>query len=121
LDEGRFTSALHGTFSHTEDEALALKWKHVDMGLASLGVQAYLSLTQSIGKINGKTYIKEPKTSSGKRRVMLPPSLAPVRQQYQAEQQRLFASLGNTLIDDDYVFCHNDRIPLDPSMISQIT
>ena len=39
-------------------------------------------------------------------------------QQYKAEQQRLFVSLGNTLTDEDYVFCHHDRTPLDPSTIS---
>jgi integrase len=99
-------------------EALALKWKNIDMGLASLGVQAYLSVTQSFGKVDGKTYIKEPKTGSGKRRVALPPSLTLVLQQHKAEQQELFALLGNTLSDEDYVFCHYDRTPLDPSTVS---
>jgi integrase len=99
-------------------EALALKWKNIDMGLASLGVQAYLSVTQSLGKVDGKTYVKEPKTGSGKRRVALPPSLTLVLQQHKAEQQELFALLGNTLTDEDYVFCHHDRTPLDPSTIS---
>jgi len=88
------------------------------MGLASLGVQAYLSVTQSLGKIDGKTYIKEPKTGSGKRRVALPPSLTLVLQQHKAEQQELFSLLGNTLTDEDCVFCHHDRTPLDPSTIS---
>jgi len=99
-------------------EALGLRWKHIDMGLASLGIQAYLSVTQSLGKVNGKIYIKEPKTGSGKRRVALPPSLTLVLQQHKAEQQRLLASLGNTLTDEDYVFCHYDRTSLDPSTIS---
>jgi integrase len=84
----------------------------------SLRVQAYLSVTQSLGKVNGKVYIKEPKTGSGKRRVALPPSLTLVLQQYKAKQQRLFASFRNTLTDEDYVFCHYDRTPQDPSTIS---
>jgi len=99
-------------------EALALKWKHVDTGLASLGVQGYLSVTQSLGKVNGKTYIREPKTGSGKRRVALSPSSISVLQQHKTERQRLFTSLGNTLTEDDYVFCHYDGAPLDPSTIS---
>ncbi len=99
-------------------EALALKWKYVDMGLASLGVQAYLSVTQSLGKVNGKTYLKEPKTSSGKRRVALSPSSILVLRQHKTEQQRLYASLGHALTEDDYVFCHHDGTPLDPSTIS---
>ena len=99
-------------------EALALKWKHVDMGLASLGIQAYLSVTQSLGKVNGKTYVKEPKTGAGKRRVALSPSSILVLRQHKAEQQRLFSSLGNTLTEDDCIFCHYDRTPLDPSTVS---
>lgn len=99
-------------------EALALKWKNVDMGLASLGVQAYLSVTQSLGKVNGKTYLKEPKTGSGKRRVALSPSSILVLRQHKMEQQRLLSSLGHALTEDDYVFCHHDGTPLDPSTIS---
>jgi len=99
-------------------EALALKWKNIDMGLASLGVQAYLSVTQSLGKVDGKTYLKEPKTGSGKRRVALPPSLTLVLHQHKTEQQELFALLGNTLAHEDYVFCHHDHSPLDPSTVS---
>jgi integrase len=113
--------ALFHLLLHTglrRGEALALKWKYVDMGLASLGVQAYLSVTQSLGKVNGKTYLKEPKTGSGKRRVALSPSSILVLRQHKAEQQRLFTSLGHSLTEDDYVFCHHDGTPFDPSTIS---
>jgi len=99
-------------------EALALKWKNIDMGMASLGVQAYLSVTLSLGKVAGKTYVREPKTSSGKRRVALPPSLTLVLQQHRLRQQEFFALLGKTLTDEDYVFCHPDGAPLDPSTVS---
>jgi len=99
-------------------EALALKWKNVDMGMASLGVQAYLSVTLSLSKVAGKTYIREPKTSSGRRRVALPPSLTLVLQQHRLKQQELFALLGKTFTDEDYVFCHHDGTPLDPSTVS---
>lgn len=99
-------------------EALALKWKNVDMGLASLGVQAYLSVTLSLSKVDGETYIREPKTSSGRRRVALPPSLTLVLQQHKLKQQELFGLLGRTLTDEDYVFCHHDGTPLDPSTVS---
>jgi integrase len=99
-------------------EALALKWKNVDMGLASLGVQAYLSITLSLSKVDGKTYIREPKTSSGRRRVALPPSLTLVLKQHKLKQQESFALLGRTFTDEDYVFCHHDGTPLDPSTVS---
>ncbi|MFC1865282.1 site-specific integrase [Chloroflexota bacterium] len=75
-------------------------------------------VTQSLGKVNGKTYLKEPKIGSGKRRVALPPSSILVLRQHKNEQQRLFGSLGRLLTEDDYVFCHHDGTPLDSSAIS---
>jgi len=101
-------------------EALALKWKHVDMGLAALGVAAYLSITQSLNKINGRLVLREPKTAAGKRRVALSPSLVLVLRQHRREQEALRASLGARLTDDDYVFCHIDGSPLDPSTVSHV-
>ncbi len=38
-------------------EALALKWKHVDLGLPSLGIDSYLSITESLNKINGHSVV----------------------------------------------------------------
>lgn len=98
--------------------AVALRWKNVDLGLASLGVSAYLSVTETVYKLNGTYIIKEPKTSSGKRRIALPPSLALVLQQYRAERQAQRALLGKPLTDDDFVFTHPDGTLLDPSTVS---
>jgi len=98
-------------------EALALKWKSIDLGLASLGVSAYLSVVETLYK-NGTYVIKEPKTSSGKRRIALSPSLALVLRQHRAEQQAQQALLGKPLADDDFVFAHPDGTPLDPSTVS---
>jgi integrase len=94
-------------------EALALKWKHIDMGLSSLGIQAYLQVTESLGKVNGKTIIKEPKTLAGKRRVALSPSLTLVLRQYRTQQDAI-----RKVSNEDYVFCHVDGTPYDPSTVS---
>ncbi|MFC2035269.1 tyrosine-type recombinase/integrase [Chloroflexota bacterium] len=99
-------------------EALALKWKNVDMGLANLGIQAYLSVTQSLGKVNGNTLIKEPKTGAGRRRIALSPSLNLVLRQHKKAEEVLRASLGATLTEEDYVFCHSDGSSYDPSTVS---
>lgn len=99
-------------------EALALQWKHIDMGLASLGIQAYLSVTQSLGKVNGNILVKEPKTGAGKRRVALPPSLTLVLKQHRQTEEALRAALGVKLTEEDYVFCHSDGSPYDPSTVS---
>jgi integrase len=99
-------------------EALALKWKNIDLGLASLGVSAYLSVVKAAYKLNGIYIVKEPKTSHSRRRVALSPSLALVLRQYKAEQEAQRALLGKSLTDDDFVFAHPDGTPLDPSTVS---
>jgi len=99
-------------------EALALKWKNIDLGLASLGVSAYLSVVEAVYKLNGTYVLKEPKTSHSRRRIALSPSLALVLRQYKAEQEAQLALLEKSLTDDDFVFAHPDGSPLDPSTVS---
>ena len=99
-------------------EALALKWKNIDLGLASLGVSAYLSVVEAAYKLNGIYVVKEPKTSHSRRWIALSPSLALVLRQYKAEQEAQRALLGKSLTDDDFVFAHPDGTPLDPSTVS---
>ncbi len=99
-------------------EALALRWKNVDLGLASLGVSAYLSVVEAAYKLNGTYVIKEPKTSHSRRRIALPPSLGLVLRQHKAGQEAQRALLGKPLTDNDFVFAHPDGNPLDPSTVS---
>ncbi len=99
-------------------EALALRWKNVDLGLASLGVSAYLSVVEAAYKLNGTYVIKEPKTSHSRRRIALPPSLGLVLHQHKAGQEAQRALLGKPLTDNDFVFAHPDGSPLDPSTVS---
>lgn len=99
-------------------EALGLRWECVDLGLPSLALAAYLSVTRSLSKVNGRLVLREPKTASGRRRVALSPSSALVLRQHRQDQEALRASLGTRLTDNDYVFCHPDGSPLDPSTVS---
>lgn len=99
-------------------EALALRWKNVDLGLASLGVSTYLSVTETAYKLGGTCIIKEPKTSKSRRRIALPPSLVLALRQHRAEQEAQQALLGKPLTDNDFVFAHPDGNPLDPSTVS---
>jgi len=101
-------------------EALALKWKNIDLGLASLGISAYLCVVETAYKQDGTYIVKEPKTSHSRRRIALSPSLVLVLRQHRAEQEEQRASLGKPLTDDDFVFSHPDGDPLDPSTISHI-
>jgi len=99
-------------------EALALRWKSIDLGLVSLGVSAYLSVTETAYKLDGTCIIKEPKTSKSRRRIALSPSLALVLRQYRAEQEAQRTLLRKPLTDEDFVFAHPDGTPLDPSTVS---
>jgi len=99
-------------------EALALRWRNVDLGLASLGVSAYLSVTETAYKLNGTCIIKEPKTPKSQRRIALSPSLALVLRQYRAEQEAQRTLLQKPLTDANFVFAHPDGTLLDPSTVS---
>jgi len=99
-------------------EALGLRWECVDLGLPSLAIAAYLSVTRSLSKVNGRLVLREPKTAAGRRRVALSPSSVLVLRQHRQDQEALRASLGTRLTDNDYVFCHPDGSPLDPSTVS---
>lgn len=99
-------------------EALALRWKNVDLGLASLSVTAFLSVVETAYKLNGSYVIKEPKTPHSRRQIALPPSLALVLRQRRAEQKTQGDLLGKPLTDNDFVFAHPDGTPLDPSTVS---
>lgn len=99
-------------------EALALRWKNVDLGLPSLSVTASLSVVETAYKLNGSYVIKEPKTPHSRRQIALPPSLVLVLRQRRAEQKRQGDLLGKALTDNDFVFAHPDGTPLDPSTVS---
>ena len=62
--------------------------------------------------------MKEPKTGAGKRRVALSPSLTLVLKQHRQAEEALRVSLRTKLTAEDYVFCHCDGSPYDPSTVS---
>jgi len=99
-------------------EALALRWKNVNLGLPSLSLAASLSITETAYTLNGKYIIKEPKTPHSRRQIALPPSLVLVLQQHRAEQEEQLTLLGKPLTDGDFVFAHPDGTPLNPSTVS---
>ena len=94
-------------------ELLALKWRDIDLGLASIYV------SHSLQKLDdGKVVIKEPKTASSRRLVDLSSSLALLLGEYREAQKLQRVILGQGLRDDDFVFCHDDGSPLNPSTVT---
>jgi integrase len=94
-------------------ELLALRWKDIDLELASIYVSHSLHRLD-----NGTIIIKEPKTTRSRRPVDLPLSLVILLRQYREEQEVKRLILGKILTDDDFVFSNTDGTPLNPNTVT---
>ena len=95
-------------------ELLALKWKRVDLDLATLQVVEVLHKLPGVGFVTA-----EPKSAKGRRSVALPPSAVIALREHRAEQEAVRAMLGGTLHDDDLVFSTPDGQPMPPDEITR--
>jgi len=94
-------------------ELLALKWKDLDLELASIYV------SHSLYRLDdGTTIIKEPKTPRSRRPVDLPLSLVTLLRQHRIDQEVQRLMLGKSLTEDDFVFSHVDGSPLNPNTVT---
>ena len=94
-------------------ELLGLRWKDVDLILASLRV------VQSVQRLNtGEFIIQEPKTASGRRTIALSPTSFLVLREHREKQEADATLLGRQLTEDDLVFSHPDGSPRDPSTLT---
>ena len=96
-------------------EALALTWGSIDLELC------ILSVTQTLHKLSGGKYVKQPpKTRRSRRQIDMPPSLALVLCDYKSEAETQRLLLGKLLTGNDFVFAHPDGAPLDPSSTTHV-
>ena len=94
-------------------ELLGLRWKDVDLILASLRV------VQSVQRLNtGEFIVQEPKTASGRRTIALSPASCLVLREHREKQEADASLLGRQLAEDDLVFSHPDGSPRDPSTLT---
>ena len=94
-------------------EALALRWRDVDLTLC----QVYV--TRSLQHLKDGTFVfKQPKTARGQRSIALPPATTLVLREHYEKQAEIMSRMGATLKGDDLVFCHSDGTPLQPSSIT---
>jgi len=93
-------------------ELLGLRWCDVDVDLASL------SVVQALYKRGGVCQMIEPKSSGGRRRIALSPSLALLLRKYKTEQQAQRILLGGSLVESNLVFSYISGKPLDPGVVS---
>ena len=91
-------------------ELLGLRWKDVDLILASLRV------VQSVQRLNtGEFIVQEPKAASGRRTIALSLASCLVLREHREKQEADATLLGRQLAEDDLVFSHPDGSPRDPS------
>jgi len=93
-------------------ELLGLRWRDLDLDLASL------SVSQVLYKRRGTCQYKEPKSEHSRRRLDLSPSLALFLRQYRTERQAERLLLGRPLSEDDLVFSNPNGIAIDPGTLT---
>ena len=95
-------------------ELLGLRWKDLDLLLASLRV------TQVLHQLGDGTFVyAEPKTAKGKRAVSLTPSSCLLLQVHKEQQEHDATLLGIQLTGDSLMFSHPDGSPRRPDSLTQ--
>jgi len=93
-------------------ELLGLRWRDLDLELASL------SVSQVLFKRRGICQFKEPKSEHSRRRLDLSPSLALFLRKYRVERETERLLLGKPLSEDDLVFSNISNVPTDPGTLT---
>jgi integrase len=94
-------------------EAIALRWKQVDL------IRLELHVVESAYRIRKEFIIKEPKSLHSRRAVSLSPSLAALLLEYREDQELMRKQVGKPLSEEDFVFSWPDGRPLDPDGVTQ--
>ena len=94
-------------------EAIALRWKYIDL------IRLELHVVESAHRIRKEFIIKEPKSLHSKRAVSLSPSLAALLLEYREDQKLMRKQMGNPLIEEEFVFSWPDGRPLDPDVVTK--
>ncbi len=94
-------------------EILGLRWRDVDLDMATL------SVSRSLQRLPGQGFIyREPKSARGRRQVALPPSAALMLREHRKQAESTGLLLGRPISDDDLVFGHPDGSPWDPASVT---
>jgi len=93
-------------------ELLGLRWRDIDLDLASL------SVTQVLYKRRGLCQFRQPKSEHSRRRVDLSPSLALFLRQYKGQKEAEWLLLGKPLGDYGLVFSNINGTPMDPGTLT---
>lgn len=95
-------------------ELIALEWKDIDFEKATI------SITKSAYTLKGQgTHIKEPKTRSSIRKIVIPDFMVLLLQQYRKEQMQIKKNIGDRWQGADWVFTQWDGKILYPTTPTQ--
>ena len=93
-------------------ELLGLRWRDIDLDMASL------SVSQVLYKRGGICQFLEPKTSHSRRRVAMTPKLALFLREYKEQREWFYLELGRQLTLDELLFTTVEGKPIDPCVLS---
>jgi len=95
-------------------ELLGLRWRDIDLDLATL------SVVQTLHYVPRKGYIcRETKTKRSRRLVDLSPSLVMLLREHRANQELEKNLLGRLLTREDLLFYYSDGTPLPPNNVTK--
>jgi integrase len=90
-------------------EILGLKWADIDMEQGALQVRRTLDYMAHYGYVES-----EPKTKSGRRRIVLPGVITEALKKYRIQQLELRLQVGEAWQEGDYVFTSLEGGPMNP-------
>ncbi|MBU2009416.1 MAG: site-specific integrase [Chloroflexi bacterium] len=104
--------ALHTGMRRSE--LLGLRWKDIDLDMASLSVSQVV-----LGLAGGKLHFSEPKTAKGRRQIALTPTSVLTLRGHKEKAEADRKMLGLPLTDDDLVFARPDGSPERPTRVTE--
>lgn len=105
---------LAGLLGLRREEIVGLKWEHVDFERKKIEI---CEVRTSAGK---QVVTKEPKTTTSKRTLYIPPEIEAVLIREQARQDEYRQALGPAYLESGYVFTYEDGRPFRPNYASDI-
>jgi len=94
-------------------EALGLRWDDVDMEAGTITIR------RSLGMVEGKLCVSDPKTNRGRRTIALDPTTLEALKVHAASQADERQEWDDAWVDSGYVFVREDGSELYPSAISK--
>jgi integrase len=116
LDGDRFRAPLLllATTGMRRGEALGLKWSDLRLD------EGELDIVRSLGLVNDRLVVGDPKTERGRRIVSLDPATVVALRQHRAEQVQERLLIGPGYLDEDWVFAMPDGRPTHPGRFTRV-